>query len=222
MKLAVWYHTRMEGGTPPIDPEYSLAVMAEQMAMLKESGLEAAADEILISVNGGAVNAMYAATMAPDKARIIDNGPQAESHLPAVCRIREWLPGHAGWYVCYNHPKGVTHPGNRAYELWRQCQDQIVYAGWRQCVKNLDDGFDSAGAHWLTPEKYGPLLSTPIWGGMAFWAKADFLATLPALPEAPTCREDWFKSEHWIGSGPRRPRVMDYAPHWPCAPECHP
>lgn len=220
MRLAVWYHTRMEGGNPAIALEDACALMGQQMTALKRSGLEDAASEILIASNGPASNALYAAMLAPRKARIVDNGPRAESHLPTVNRIREWLPGHQDWAVCYFHMKGITHAQDALCNAWRRCMENVVLWHWQQCVLDMEAGFDSVGAHWLTPERWPGMVKTPFWGGMFFWAKASFLMTLPPVPEKPTCREDWFKSEGWIGDGPKRPKIMDYAPHWPSMKDC--
>lgn len=218
--LAVFYHVRLEGGTPPIDPDAAMPIMAEQMRAAADSGLLEVCQEFHVASNGGPVNMIYAAMLAPSKAILHDNGAQAESHLPTVNLLRAWLPSHADWYVCYFHIKGVTHPGDALNTNWRRCMDRAVISNWRKCVADLDDGYDSAGAHWLTPEKYGSIVKTPFWGGMFFWAKASFLLTLPALKQVPTCREDWFLSEGWIGMGPRRPRVHDYCPHWPSLAAC--
>lgn len=223
MKLAIFYHTRLDGGqNPPLNPDVAMPMMAEQMAALRESGLEEASREIHIVSNGGAGNLLLAAALAPDKSILHDNGPAAESHLPTVNYLRAWLPTHPDWYVCYFHLKGVTHPGERLYHHWRKCMESAVIWKWRTCVSNLEAGLDSVGAHWLTPERYPGTVKSPFWGGMFFWARAEFLLTLPALPEAPRSREDWFLSEGWIGSGPQRPRVFDFSPHWPSLVACHP
>lgn len=222
MKIAIWYHCRLAGGSsPPINPDVSMPIMAEQMKLAQDSGLVDAASEIHIVSNGGHGPALYAAMLAPPKAIVHDNGAKAESLLPTVNRIREWLPSHKGWLVCFSHTKGVTHPHDDLTIAWRRCMDTVAFGAWRQCVHDLQAGFESVGAHWLTRERFGTMVSTPFWGGMVFWATADFLLTLPAVPQVPTCRADWFISEGWIGSGPRPPKVKDYRPHWPSLAACH-
>lgn len=224
MKRAFFYHTRMTGGNPPINLDDALAIMSEQMQRLHASGLAEACDEIHVCSNGGEENLCYAAVTLPRWTRrnviFHDNGPDAESHLPTVRYLRNWLPAHADWQVAYDHIKGVTHPQDATYRNWRHCMDRVVIDHWRQCVEDLERGYDSVGAHWLTREKYGSQVVMPFWGGMVFWANARFLLTLPEIPDKPSKREDWFLSEGWIGSGPRKPKVKDYAPHWPSLAAC--
>lgn len=217
-KLAVWYHTRIYGGG--IDDLFSMSLMYDQMTYLEESGLEDAADEIHICTNGGSGNAFMAAQLSPEKAIISDNGPDSESHLPTVCKLRDWVHTHPDWYVCYFHAKGVTHPDDEFNQHWRRCMESVVIDNWRSCVADLDAGYDSVGAHWLTPEQFGSMVTHPFWGGMFFWATSNFLATLPAIPCKPITRDDWFLSERWIGTGPNRPKVKDYKPHWPGLAVC--
>lgn len=216
-RLAVWYHTRLCGAG--LNEDFAVALMAEQMARLKRCGLAAAA-EVYIAVTGGEGNPLLAAALAPNHARLIDHGPGSESHLPTVKSLREWLPAHPGYRVCYFHAKGVTHPGDGFNRQWRYCMESVILDGWQRCVLDLEAGADSVGAHWLTPERFGSQVRTPFWGGMFFWASAKFLLTLPAIKEKPSCRDDWFLSEGWIGMGPHRPKVIDYRPHWPSAIKC--
>jgi hypothetical protein len=218
-KLAVWYHTRLCGGA--IDTDFAMDLMAEQMEYMNQSGLTREASQIHICTNGGIINALVASSIAPEKSTLHDNGPDSESHLPTVCKLREWVLANPGWYVCYFHAKGVTHPQDEFNQHWRRCMEDAVIDNWRQCVADLDSGYDSVGAHWLTPEQFGSMVTHPFWGGMFFWATSDFLATLPPIPCKPQCRDDWFLSERWIGTGPNRPRVRDYKPHWPGLAVCY-
>ncbi len=220
MKIAVWYHCRLFGGEPPIDPDFSIPLMMGQMETMKACGLEHAADEIHICVNGGSHNTVAAQTIAPRKATVTCNGRDAKSLLPTVNALRSWCLGHPDWLVCFFHTKGVTHPGDRLSVLWRGCMERHVLLNWRACVFELThNNCDTVGAHWLTKEKYGNMVTFPFWGGQFFWAKSNFLATLPELPNEPKTRDDWFLSENWIGMG-KMPRIHDFAPHWPGLQAC--
>jgi hypothetical protein len=219
MNIAVWYHTRLLGGEPEINPDFSMNLMLQQMKLLKASGLEDAATEIIICVNGDSENQAAARILSPSKARMIENGADAQSMLRTINQLRLWCQTHKDWLVCFWHIKGVTHPGDRLNELWRLCMEKHVIHEWRKCYENCANGYDTAGTHWLTKEQYGPQVTFPFWGGMFWWAKASFLAELPILPDAPLSRQDWFLSENWIGMG-RYPVVKDYAPHWPGITPC--
>lgn len=219
--IAVFYHVCLSyAGDPPVPLDFGMGIMAEQMHTLKECGLEDAASEIVVLSNGGPSNLLLAAALAPGKARLVDNGADAVSINPSVEVLRQWLPAHREWNVCFFHNKGATHPEDAFNQVWRRCMEAAVLWPWRSCVADLDRGFDSVGAHWLTTERYGAQVITPFWGGMFYWATSNFLATLPPVIPKPTCREQWFQAEGWIGNGPRRPKVYDYRPHWPGMGPC--
>jgi hypothetical protein len=218
MKLAVFYHCRLFD--PDINPDFAITLLSDQMRTLKSSGLEAAAQEIVVCVHGGTQNQLAAMAFTPQRARFIDHGANATSLLPTVNRLREWCQSHKGWLVCFWHNKGVTHPGDELNLAWRRCMEHCVIVNWRRCVADLNLGYDTVGAHWLTPQRFHGVVKSPFWGGQFFWAKSDYLAELPAILEAPVTRDDWFLSERWIGTG-RPPKVKDYAPHWPSLSDCY-
>lgn len=219
MRIAVWYHCRLFGGNPPLNPDYSIALMGQQMETLNNSGLLAAANHLFVCVNGNGENRVAARCLAPVKAQFVEHGAKAESLLPTVNALRLWCIANPDAMVCFWHIKGVSHPWDGLTMNWRLCMEKFVIRQWSRCVADLNLGCESVGAHWLTPERYYGLVKYPFWGGQFFWAKASFLAELPELPNAPKCRDDWFLSENWIGMG-RRPRVRDYAPHWPSLNDC--
>ena len=219
MNLAIWYHIRLFGGNPYIDPDHSIPLMMDQMNSLEQTGLLASAEKVFICVNGGTLDQAAARSLAPAKAVVLDNGPQAESLLPTVERLWQWANLNPDWYVLFFHAKGVTHPQDPLTVAWRHCMEYAVLTHWRRCVADLDAGYDTVGAHWLTRERYGPQVTFPFWGGMFYWVRAAFLAELPRLPLAPATRADWFLPENWIGMC-RAPRVKDYAPHWPNLQAC--
>lgn len=68
-----------------------------------------------------------------------------------------------------------------------------------------------------------------IWAGNFWWAKSDFLRTLPSIMNRERIKisglgaaESRFESEVWIGNGPRLPRVRDYHPRWRMVGNLHP
>jgi hypothetical protein len=211
--LAIFYHCIVEGGATGVSPVHSIPIIAEQMQALKESGLHDAATEFHVGLNGDEAASVLLMMLAGEKARITIHGKSARSEIPTLALLQRWLPGHPGWYVLYFHPKGVTALGQKLREDWRRCMMRAVVWGWRQCISELDKGADAAGCHWLTPERFGSCVKTPYFGGTFWWAKSDFLMTLPPLP-TPTW-ENRYEAESWIGRRPRRPVVVDYHPEWP-------
>ncbi len=214
-KIAVFYHTRLSGGSPHIDFDHASNIMAEQMSELIASGLAESADKLLIGVNGGDGDFVAASCMAPPNAEMVQHDGRFRGELPTMYIMQSWCRQNPDAYVFYHHTKGAIHKGEPMYDLWRQRMQDCGVTNWRRAVKDLDDGYDSVGCHWLTPEQFGPSVKAPFWGGNFWWAKAQFLNTLPQLRQTAENREQFYDAESWIGWGPRRPKVRDHYPGWP-------
>lgn len=210
--LAVFYHCKISGEGIS-DPHHAENVLVEQMEALKYSGLAQAASMIQIGVNGTDVDALMVSSVVPPTSGITMHGPHVKSEIPTQQLIEKWLPGHEDWYVLYHHTKGVTHPGHVAYDVWRRRMESACVWNWRECISALDSGFDAAGCHWLTPERFPGAVTSPFFGGTFWWATARYLMQLPKLP-APSW-ENRFEAESWIGRRRPYPVVMDYFPGWP-------
>jgi hypothetical protein len=90
--------------------------------------------------------------------------------------------------------------------------ERVVIWRWRECVANLEAGFDAAGPHWLNcPMGH----NQHYFGGNFWWAKAAFINTLPPMAENATEHQQFYEAEVWLGTGPRLPHVRDLAPHFP-------
>ena len=214
MNLAVFYHAIFSGGSRPIDMDFACRIMQEQMTALIQSGLSDAADEVYIGINGAEDDAQIARLFVPAKSKFIVHGAGATTEIPTLAFLRSWLPGHEVWKVLYFHSKGISHPTEPFYAVWRQRMTKSVVWEWRDCVAQLDNGVDACGCHWLTPEQFPTLVHDyPFFGGTFWFANANFLMTLPPLPEATWANR--FFAENWIGMGPARPRVKDSYPGWP-------
>jgi hypothetical protein len=113
--------------------------------------------------------------------------------------------------ICYAHTKGAY-----SYELitekWRRSMTRHCVSGWRSCVKLLEDGWDTAGCHWLTPEKHHDPprypVTTPMYGGNFWWARSGYLRRLP-----PPGTDHRHQAEEWVGLG--NPEAYDLLPGWP-------
>lgn len=212
-KIAIFYHGIFRGTVRPIDPIFSTALMAEQMAALEACGLADFANEIWIGINGPEEDGDLARMLAPTKAKVIAHGEGTGTEITTMNIIREWVKSHSGWYVLYFHMKSASHPEN-PNTRWRLNMEQHVLANWRGCVLELDRGYDACGCYWLTPEEHPTMIQNhPFFGGTFFWTKSDYLATLPPLPEPEFVNR--YAAESWIGSGPRRPRVKCFIDGWP-------
>ena len=210
-KIAVFFHCIISDGERPIDKDYALNLIASQMTALQDSGLSDACHYLCVGVNGDEVDSAAVSMLCPKKADIVTHGKTARTEITTLNLIQRWLPEHRGWNVLYHHTKGVSTP-NQA-DGWRRRMERHCVWNWQECLKLLDNGFEAVGCHWLTPEGHGSSIGSPFFGGTFWWAKADYLLTLPPLPEPIWANR--YEAETWIGKGPRRPRVKDLYPGWP-------
>jgi len=217
--IAIWYHTLFFHGSPDHPALGGFTICKEQMGLVKSSGLENASSEIHVGVNGGKESEVYARESLPSKATVYYQGVDEGSETPTMVRMWEWARRHPDWYVLYFHCKGATHTDVEYLKFvtkWRRCMMNACVVNWRQCVADLDAGFDSVGCHWMTGMS-PPSDKDAIWGGNFFWATSNFLATLPDILDrelikthgraAPIAR---YEGERWIGSGTKLPKVKDY------------
>jgi hypothetical protein len=221
MNLAVFYHTLFVLGNPPAAPPRGIAVVSEQMDTLKRSGLLEAASECYIGINGGEESRMYADCLLPESAVKVYHGLQCQNELRTLMLLQQVMAGRKGWLVLYFHTKGFTH--DLTEELifnWRRCMMTNLVTQWEGCVSDLESGVDSVGCHWKTRQVDG---RQSLWGGNFWWAKSDFLHTLPPIEKHPRIPvmggidafASRYEAEVWIGTGKRLPRVLDYHPSGP-------
>jgi len=208
--IAIWYHTCISA--PTVDFDHGLSVYQEQLDTLAKCGLLEAASESYIGVSGGEANVCAVAALAPPKAIVFENALDTCGELPTQLALQQWLPGHEDWAVLYFHTKGVQYKGNPHYRAWRLCMEQVVLWNWKACVKDLEDGFDCTGPHWVTPQQYPALMDFPYFAGTMWWATVRYLLTLPKVDAYGPSR---WEAESWIGKSPRKIRVMNRANHWP-------
>jgi hypothetical protein len=108
--------------------------------------------------------------------------------------------------VFYAHTKGASRAAPSSV-LWRRRMTEHAVGMWKQCAAALDEGFDCAGPHWITPDRFE--VPKPFFAGNFWWARLDFLRRLPA-PGGP----DRYAAERWIGESVV-PRVLNLLPCWP-------
>ena len=221
--IAIFYHCLLYFGDPPDLSPIALPIVQEQLQALEQSGLLGAASEFRVGINGGSESLDVARVIFPDKAKFTMHGLASRAENLTLREIEKWLPGHEGWNVLYFHSKGCTHTAADTHHsrgLWRNCMMRHLVWNWSRCVTDLEAGFESVGCHWMEPPATPP--TQYIWAGNFWWARADFLLTLPSIMERARIKESGiaalesrYESEVWIGNGPRPPRVRDYhGPNW--------
>lgn len=216
MNLAVFYHCLLFMGEPPEFLPQAADIIAEQMAMLKSSGLEDAATEIHVGLNGSEESSELAGILLPAKAKITYHGLQCRNECRSIVMIEDFVKGHPDWLVLYHHSKSATHAANTDYaqfaNRWRRCMERACVQRWRECVNALSTN-EAVGAHWLTGQADG---TQHYFAGTFFWATSNFLRTLPSIYERERIKlngidslSSRYEAEVWIGNGPRLPRIKD-------------
>jgi len=215
---AFWFPTEIHGAPPGLRPT-AVEIITNQMAHLAGYGLYEAASEIIVGVNGGEECRQVASQILPQKATVKFHGLESKSETPTVVLLERRVRQEPDAYFFYFHSKGVTHTDPVYVEFvsrWRGCMMLNLVDYWQKCVAALDEGYDSAGCHWMT-NMPPPSDMDSIWGGNFWWATGKFLSTLPPIMERPLIKEHGvmapiarYESERWMGTGPRLPKVMDY------------
>jgi hypothetical protein len=208
-KIAVFYHCRLSGNNHC--PEYRPGLVMDeawtkhlyvgQMGLFVASGLYSAADFSLIGVNGDPNG--VARNHKPTNSQLCDYGLESKGLLPTFKKIEHWVKSNPDWYVCFWHSKGAIHPDDPHYNSWRGAMELKTITYWKQCVADLDSGYDTVGymlQHANDPEK--PFRHW--YGGVFWWATSNYIATLPLLPDKIVTRDDWWIPEGWIGQTPAK------------------
>lgn len=220
--IAIFYHCLFAFGNPPEVRMRPVDIVAEQMDQLARSGLEEAASEIVVGVNGGSESKLMAELLLPKKARVVFHGLDSHAENLTIVELEKWLPAHPGWNVLYFHAKGCTHPpgehyGDNISAPWRRAMMADLIDNWRLCVIDLEQGYDGACSHFMRHMADG---TQHIAAGNFFWATSDFLRTLPSIylrerikVSGIAAAESRFEAEVWIGNGPRMPVMMEYRPN---------
>lgn len=128
----------------------------------------------------------------------------------ADARLLALVPGEAA--ILYAHTKGARDNSDWN-AAWRRSMTFHVVSQWRHALSLLAGGYDTVGCHWLTPEKHhdppaGRIITTPMYGGNFWWAKASYLRRLPPVQD-----QHRYQAEEWVGLA--APRACDLLPGWP-------
>jgi hypothetical protein len=219
--IIVFYHCYLYNGTPADLKPWAFNVVTDQMHRLTWSGLEKAATEIIVGLNGGEESLEVARLIMPEKAKVVLHGLDSKCENPTLVLLENWLkqnPGEA--HVLYFHAKGSSHDPQSDYGgfdgRWRECMMRNCIDNWRQCVADLNVA-EAVGCHWLTGQGWDH--SQHYFAGTFFWARASFLRTLPSIMLRERIKvsglgalESRYEAEVWIGNGPRLPTIRDYHP----------
>lgn len=214
--IAIVYHCLTHLGDPPQQLPAAPLIIHEQMTALKQSGLLDACDHFLVGVNGDIESQTLLAGLLPDKAQVLYHGLGCRNENRTLIELETWLPGHEDWAVLYFHSRGASHPlGDPMTTAWRHCMMKHCVGNWERCIRDLEEGYDAVGCHWMAPPK------TPegqyIFAGTHWWATGAFLLTLPPITARDRLGvsgidafESRYEAEVMLGNGPALPKVKDY------------
>jgi hypothetical protein len=216
--IAIFYHSLFVLGDPPQVLQSAMHVVHDQMAQLKQSGLEDAASEIYVGVNGGKESEDFASAWLPQKAKITYHGLQSRSENLTLVMMENWVKTHPNWAVLYFHAKGSSHAEGSDYGSfvgkWRARMMHHCVTEWRQCVHDLD-ACEAVGCHWLTGQGWDH--SQHYFAGTFFWVRSEFWATIPSIFTRQRIKdsgidslESRYEAEVIIGNGPRLPCIKNY------------
>lgn len=210
-KLAVFYHCCLTNPEPAIVLDHTIPLMQSQMDALVRSGLADAADEIVIGSSNGEANGMVARMLAPAKATVVDHSLDTVAELPTLALLQQWCRENPDGRVVYFHTKSAMYPGNAAWKAWRLCMESVILWDWKSCCRDLDQGFDCAGPHWLSPAVYPMIGSVGYFGGNFWHSKARHINRLNPID----VHANRYESEVWIGKIKQKIAVRPYQNHWP-------
>jgi hypothetical protein len=216
--IIVFYHTLFLLGDPPSPANFKIVI--EQMDMLKDSGLEDAASEIHIGINGGEESEFFAQSLLPLKAKLVYHGLKCRSENRTLLMMENWCRSNQGEaHLLYAHSKGISHAegsdyGENMSGPWRRRMMETCVWNWRQCVQDLLS-HEAVGCHWLTGQGWDR--SQSFFAGTFFWTRASFFRTIPSLTTRQRIKdsgidaaESRFEAEVHLGNGPRLPVVKNY------------
>jgi len=212
-RIAVFYHS--------LYSDIAIPIIQEAFETMAESGLADAADKIQVCFNGQPDGRVK----IPAKASVLVHPEGSCNENLTIVEVEKFIKENpTDWYVLYFHSKGATHePSAWHFPLvtrWRHCMLNRLVRQWREPVEHLAC-FEACGCHWMERQLDGSLY---LFGGNFWWARSEFLATVPSIYERhrnnnrPGNIYDWanrFEAEVWIGFAPRPPIVKDYCPGHP-------
>lgn len=181
------YHVATFPGWEPL--------VIEQCSRLRDSGLCDATDRILVGVVGEfAVARRVIREQLGEKAEIHDGGSLSAYEFPTLELLHQAAKTEdfLGWYI---HTKGVSS-GSEGAAIHRRQMESVVLDNFRACREVLRE-HDACGAEWRLTGFDEP---HPHFGGNFFWARSDYLASLPS--PLTLDQSNRYEAEFWLGKNP--------------------
>lgn len=201
MAIHVFFHVARMGS-------FWREVVESVCGSLDGSGVSNEADGLhCVTVGEGEVLFNYL-SMDHRKWSVTNGGHLWEFEYPTLVELHQHSIANPGDYVLYIHTKGVREEqGDRWFRgQWRRWMMWHVVTRWRECVKLLDEGYDTVGAWWHTEPH-------PHYAGNFWWARCDYVAKLQRPAPVPGDQNVRVWAEFWVGSN--KPKHFDFGPPLP-------
>lgn len=120
--------------------------------------------------------------------------------FPTLRMLHHFSKLYKDYFILYVHTKGVSKPGNTNVDLWRKDMIHNSIYNWDKNIEALNN-YDTIGIRYRNKP-------SPHWSGNFWWARSDYIATLPDVEEAVQWRREIrFKAEAWVFSS--NPRYLE-------------
>lgn len=221
--IVIFYHCLLRLGSPPKVLPGAVDVIRFQVDCMQQSGLLEAASQFIIGLNDNEGGMYEAQSIISSPAKYILHGLESRSECLTIVALENWVkafPGEA--YLLYLHTKGASHPTDSPYRNgvsipWMHGMTQDLVLNWRNCVADLDSGYEAACSHWMSGMADG---TQHIPAGGFCWVRASFVRTLPSIFLRERIKisgigslESRYEAEVYWGNGPRQPNVRQYRPN---------
>jgi hypothetical protein len=151
-------------------------IVAEQYSRLKDSGLHAASEKLVVGFIGGAgrESELTALTGQDPKLDVFTTEDLADYEFPTLTRVWREAQISAEPFLCYYmHTKGasVVDPDvNEAVNAWRRYMEYFNIERWPDCAAILKN-YDTCGVELQSEDSH--------YSGNFWWATSDYLRRLP-------------------------------------------
>ena len=198
-------------------------VMDQQWDLIEKSGLEQAASDIYLCMNGqpwtfAAWDQAKNGHKPEKKTKLVKVNDSAILHeWPTLMwMLQQSREATEPFYICYIHLKGLLRWGDVNVGDWRDFMNWATIEKWRDNVAALDGGADAVGTNYNTTP-------WPHFAGNFWWAKSEYVKTLEPIPHPedrmnhnftkytahPTNPHWRFDHEAWLHSG--NPKYVELA-----------
>lgn len=181
-------------------------IATEQLLTLEKSNLLEACTKMFVTVVGSDIEQaieLFQNTTSSNKIEVIHASVEMNGEFPGIIMAKYLAEIDADAKIFYMHAKGVRHWQTyleKNMHAWRIYMEYFTIERWQECVHALDS-YDICGVNWT-------LDPVPHFSGNFWWARAEYLRTIPELQE-PHTFENRTACEFYVGSMPNV-RVKDF------------